>query len=64
MPRYRITLEYDGRPFVGWQRQKNGFAVQEAIETAVERLSGERVTVQCEQAPVAWQEDAKGKAGV
>ncbi len=45
MTRFRLTIEYDGRPFVGWQRQANGLAVQEAIETAIERLSGERVTV-------------------
>ena len=40
MPRYKLTIEYDGRPFVGWQRQTNGLAVQEAIETALERLTG------------------------
>lgn len=37
MPRYKLTIEYDGGPFVGWQRQANGFSVQEAVETAVGR---------------------------
>jgi tRNA pseudouridine38-40 synthase len=45
MPRYRLILEYDGGPFVGWQRQAEGASVQGALETAIERLSGERVTV-------------------
>ena len=45
MPRYRLTLEYDGAPFVGWQRQDNGASVQSALEDAIEKLSGERVTV-------------------
>ena len=43
--RYRITLEYDGAPFVGWQRQDNQPSVQGALEAAIEKLSGERVTV-------------------
>jgi tRNA pseudouridine38-40 synthase len=43
--RYRLTLEYDGSPFVGWQRQDNGPSVQGALEDAIEKLSGERVTV-------------------
>jgi tRNA pseudouridine38-40 synthase len=45
MPRFRLTLEYDGAPFVGWQRQDNGPSVQGALEDAIEKLSGERVTV-------------------
>jgi tRNA pseudouridine38-40 synthase len=45
MPRYRLTLEYDGAPFVGWQRQDNGPSVQAALEDAIEKLSSERVTV-------------------
>ena len=45
MPKYKLTLEYDGTPFVGWQRQDNGPSVQEALEKAANRLSGEVVTV-------------------
>ena len=45
MPRYRLTLEYDGGGFVGWQRQTNGLSIQEALETAIERFCGEQVTV-------------------
>lgn len=46
MPRYKLTLEYDGRPFVGWQRQANGLSVQEAVERAVESLTGVASPVQ------------------
>jgi len=45
MPRYRLTLEYDGRPFVGWQRQDNGPSLQGALEEAIEKFSSLRVTV-------------------
>src|ERR1700722_13313142 len=43
--RYKLVIEYDGAPFVGWQRQDNAPSVQGALETAIEKLSGERVTV-------------------
>ena len=45
MPRYKLTIEYDGTGLVGWQRQANGLSVQEALETAFERFCGERPIV-------------------
>jgi tRNA pseudouridine38-40 synthase len=45
MTRYRLTLEYDGGPFAGWQRQDNGPSVQEAVEDAIFKFSNERATV-------------------
>jgi tRNA pseudouridine38-40 synthase len=45
VPRYRLTIEYDGARLVGWQRQPQGLSVQEALETAVARFCGETVTV-------------------
>ncbi|MDD7910076.1 tRNA pseudouridine(38-40) synthase TruA [Pseudovibrio exalbescens] len=45
MPRYKITVEYDGRPFVGWQRQDNGPTVQGVIERAIKSFCGETVTI-------------------
>jgi tRNA pseudouridine38-40 synthase len=43
--RYKLTIEYDGRPFVGWQRQANGPSVQQAIEEAIFRFCGEEVRI-------------------
>lgn len=43
--RYRITLSYDGSDFCGWQSQPSGNSVQDAVECAVEKLSGERTRV-------------------
>ena len=42
--RYKLTLEYDGGGFVGWQRQANGLSLQEVLETAIQRFCGEEVT--------------------
>ncbi|WP_135466728.1 tRNA pseudouridine(38-40) synthase TruA [Crenalkalicoccus roseus] len=40
MPLYALTLEYDGAPFVGWQRQEEGLSVQQVLEAAAARLNG------------------------
>jgi len=45
MPRYKLTIEYDGRPFVGWQIQDNGPSVQGVLAAAVEAFCGEKVSV-------------------
>ena len=45
MPRYKLTLEYDGGPFRGWQRQSDGESVQQALEDAVRGFCGEEVQV-------------------
>jgi tRNA pseudouridine38-40 synthase len=45
VPRYRLTIEYDGRPFCGWQVQDNGHSVQGTLERAVLALCGEAVRV-------------------
>ncbi len=43
--RFKLILEYDGAPFVGWQRQDNGPSVQAAVEAAAQRLCGEEIAV-------------------
>jgi tRNA pseudouridine38-40 synthase len=56
VPRYRLLLEYDGRGFVGWQRQAQGLSVQQAIEEAAAHLNG--------GAPVACAAAGRTDAGV
>jgi tRNA pseudouridine38-40 synthase len=46
MPRYRLTIEYDGRPFAGWQVQADQLTVQGLLTAAIEALSGEKTLVQ------------------
>jgi tRNA pseudouridine38-40 synthase len=46
MPRYKLTLEYDGASFVGWQVQDNGVSVQGVLAAAITAFCGERVHVQ------------------
>ena len=46
MPRYKIIVEYDGAPFVGWQLQEKDLSVQGALMAAIEAFSGEKVMVQ------------------
>ena len=41
MTRWRLTIEYDGGPFMGWQRQDHGPSVQQALEEALQRMTGE-----------------------
>ena len=44
MTRWRLTIEYDGGPFMGWQRQEHGPSVQQTLEEAVHRMTGELAT--------------------
>jgi tRNA pseudouridine38-40 synthase len=43
--RWRLTVEFDGRPFMGWQRQDHGPSVQQSLEDAIHRMTGERTAV-------------------
>lgn len=45
MNRFRLIVEYDGRPFMGWQRQGHGPSVQQAIEEAVQAITGDPATL-------------------
>lgn len=46
MPRYKLIVEYDGTPFRGWQRQAADISVQQVLEEAIQRFSGETVVTQ------------------
>ena len=45
MTRWRLTIEFDGAPFMGWQRQDHGPSVQQALEEAIHRMTGELTAV-------------------
>ncbi len=45
MTRFRLTVEFDGRPFMGWQRQSHGPSIQAAIEDAAFAITGEKAIV-------------------
>ncbi|AHB48015.1 tRNA pseudouridine synthase A [Hyphomicrobium nitrativorans NL23] len=45
MPRYRLTIEYDGTPFVGWQVQSEGVSVQGVLEAAILKMTGASVRI-------------------
>ncbi|WP_028970555.1 tRNA pseudouridine(38-40) synthase TruA [Sphingomonas sp. URHD0057] len=45
MTRWRLTIEYDGTPFMGWQRQEHGPSVQQTLEEAIHRMTGELAAV-------------------
>jgi tRNA pseudouridine38-40 synthase len=45
MPRFRMTVEYDGSAYVGWQRQENGHSIQAALEQAILSLTSETVVI-------------------
>jgi tRNA pseudouridine38-40 synthase len=45
MTRWRLTVEFDGAPFVGWQRQAFGESVQGVLERAIAQMTGEAITV-------------------
>ena len=45
MTRWKLTIEYDGGPFMGWQRQDHGPSVQQTLEEALHRMTGETAAV-------------------
>ncbi len=45
MTRFALTIEYDGRPYMGWQRQDHGPSVQQVIEEAIEAITGQQTRV-------------------
>lgn len=46
MTRWKLTIEFDGTPFMGWQRQDHGPSVQQTLEEALQRMTGEQAAFQ------------------
>ena len=49
MPRYKITVEYLGTNFSGWQKQKNSYSIQEAIERSAKKLLQQKIDLSVNQ---------------
>lgn len=45
MPKFKLIIEYDGLNYVGWQKQDNGLSIQEEVEKAILKLTGEKVSL-------------------
>ena len=45
MNNYKITIEYDGTNFVGWQRQENGLSIQQLVEDAIKKLTNNKTII-------------------
>jgi tRNA pseudouridine38-40 synthase len=45
MRNFKMTVEYDGSAYCGWQRQKNGISIQQLLEEAIEVITGQKVSV-------------------
>ena len=45
MPRYKITIEYDGKNFHGWQNQQGLRTVQNAIEDSIKKFCGKKISI-------------------
>ena len=42
---FKLTIEYDGTGYHGWQRQPNALSIQQAIETALETMTRQKITL-------------------
>jgi tRNA pseudouridine38-40 synthase len=45
MRNFKMTVEYDGSAYCGWQRQKNGTSIQQVLEDAIKKITGQKVAV-------------------
>jgi len=45
MRNFKITVEYDGAAYCGWQRQHNGITIQQLLEEAIKKITGQNVSV-------------------